>query len=133
MGSRLDIYNWPPVCLSWGRKKRALSKGLVHTLLYSVPLTLQQATVYPHLCQILLDNYRQVWVNLLSGHCSFLLVRVCKGFVSFLQESVSPLLWKFCNQIPLTFKAKFPGGFSVHLPDPRVGKFVVGPRNFATV
>ena len=20
MGSRLDIYNWSPVCLSWGRK-----------------------------------------------------------------------------------------------------------------
>ena len=46
-------------------------------LLQPEPLTPQQATVYPRLCQILLDNYRQVWVNLLSGHCSFLLVRVC--------------------------------------------------------
>ena len=76
-----------------------------------MPLTLQQATVYPRLCQILLDNYRQVWVNLLSGHCSFLLVHVCNGFVCSLQESVSPLLWKFCNQIPLAFKIKFPEGF----------------------
>ena len=24
-----------------------------------------------------------------------------QGFVSALQESVSPVLWKFCNQIPL--------------------------------
>ena len=24
--------------------------------------------------------------------------------------SVSPVLWKFCNQIPLVFKVKFPGG-----------------------
>ena len=27
-----------------------------------------------------------------------------------LQESVSPVLWKFCNEIPLVFKVKFPGG-----------------------
>ena len=27
-----------------------------------------------------------------------------------LQESVSPVLWKFYNQIPLAFKVKFPGG-----------------------
>ena len=23
MGCRLDIYNWPPVCISWGMKKWA--------------------------------------------------------------------------------------------------------------
>ena len=33
-----------------------------------------------------------------------------QGFVCVLQESVSPVLWKFCNQIPLGFKVKFPGG-----------------------
>ena len=32
-----------------------------------------------------------------------------QGFVCALQESVSPVLWKFCNQIPLAFKVKFPG------------------------
>ena len=32
-----------------------------------------------------------------------------QGFVCALQESVSPVLWKFCNQIPLDFKVKFPG------------------------
>jgi len=30
-----------------------------------------------------------------------------QGFVCALQQSVSPVLWKFCNQISLTFK--FPG------------------------
>ena len=45
----------------------------LHTLLYSVPPTLQQATVDPCLCQRLLDTHGQVWVNLLWGHCSFLL------------------------------------------------------------
>ena len=54
-------------------------------------------------------------------------------FVCALQESVSPVLWKFCNHIPLAFKVKFPGGFSVLLPDPQVGKSAVGPRIFTTV
>ena len=42
-------------------------------LLYSVPLTPQQATVDPCLCWSLLDTHRQVWLFLLWGHCSFLL------------------------------------------------------------
>ena len=33
-----------------------------------------------------------------------------QGFVYALQESVSPVLWKFYNQLPLAFKVKFPGG-----------------------
>ena len=41
--------------------------------LHSVPLTLQEATTDPHLCQRLLDTDRQVWVSLLWGDCSFLL------------------------------------------------------------
>ena len=45
----------------------------MHALLYSVPLTLQQATVDPCLHQRLLDTHRQVWLSLLWGHCSFLL------------------------------------------------------------
>ena len=32
-----------------------------------------------------------------------------QGFVCALQESVSPVLWKFCNQIPLASKVKFSG------------------------
>ena len=50
-----------------------------------------------------------------------------QGFVHALQESVSPVPCKFCNQIPLASKVKFP------LPDPQVGKSVVGPRTFLTV
>ena len=44
----------------------------MHTLLHSVPLTLQQATVDPCL-HGLLDTYRQAWISLLWGQCSFLL------------------------------------------------------------
>ena len=35
--------------------------------------------------------------------------RCAQGFVFALQESVSPVLWTFCNQIPLAFKVKFLG------------------------
>ena len=42
-------------------------------LLHSVPPTLQQATTNPPLHWRLLDTHRQVWVNLLWGHCSFFL------------------------------------------------------------
>ena len=36
--------------------------------------------------------------------------RCAQGFLCAHQESVSPVLWKFCNQIPLASKVKFPGG-----------------------
>ena len=42
-------------------------------MLYSVPLTPQQATVNPHLPWRLLDTHRQVGLSLLWGHFSFLL------------------------------------------------------------
>jgi len=32
-----------------------------------------------------------------------------EGFVFILQEPVSPVLWKFCNKIPLAFRSKSPG------------------------
>ena len=33
-----------------------------------------------------------------------------QGFACALQESVPPVLWKFCNQIPLASIVRFPGG-----------------------
>ena len=67
----------------------------------SIPLTLQQATVSARLCWRLLDTHRQVWLSLLWVHCSLLMGT---RFFCALQESVSPVLWKFCNQSPLAFK-----------------------------
>ena len=40
-------------------------------------------------------------------------------------KSVSPVLWKFCNQIPLDLKVRFPGG-SQSPWDAQVGKSGVG-------
>ena len=39
MGSRLDIYNWRPVCISWGRKKWASGWILTISLLFAFPET----------------------------------------------------------------------------------------------
>ena len=46
------------------------------TLLHSMSLSLQQASVNPCLCQRLLDIHRQGCINLLWGPCSFLLVMI---------------------------------------------------------
>ena len=46
-----------------------------------------------------------------------------QDFVCALQLSLSLVLWKFCNQIPLASKVKFPG----------VGKSFMGLRTFLTV
>ena len=58
---------------NYGRGNIAPSKGLMAALMYSVPLTLWQATVDPHLCWRLPDTHWQVWLSLLWGHCFFFL------------------------------------------------------------
>ena len=45
----------------------------MHSLLHSVPPTLQQATTGSRFCQRPLDTQGKVWVSLLWGHCFFLL------------------------------------------------------------
>ena len=47
-------------------------------------------------------------------------------------KSVFLVLQKFCNQISLTFKVKLPEG-SQPLPEPQIGKSVVGPKTFVAV
>ena len=69
----------------------------MHALLHSVPTTLQQATADPRLRQRLLDTHGQVWVSFLWSHCSFLLGPDVHKVVCALQESVSPVLSKFCK------------------------------------
>ena len=56
-----------------------------------------------------------------------------QSLICALQESVPPVLWKFCNEISLASKIKFPGGSGeVPFPDPQVGKYVVGPKIILT-
>ena len=45
-------------------------------------------------------------------------------FVCTLQKSVSPVLWQFCNQIPLASKVKFPGGSQSLCQIPRLANLL---------
>ena len=78
---------YPPCSLAWGQTMVRLIMAVMVTsfkstyasisqlpgLLYSEPLTPQQATINP-LCQWrLLGTHRQFWFSLLLGHCSFIL------------------------------------------------------------
>ena len=89
-----------------------------------MPLTLKQATVNSHLHQRVQDSTGK------SGSVSFRVtapfpwVLVCTRFCCALQESVSPVLWKFCNQIPLAFKVKFPRGSQSLCLIPRLGSLL---------
>ena len=47
-----------------------------------------------------------------------------QGFVCALWESVSPVLCKFCDQIPLASKVKFPGGSQSLCQIPRLGNLL---------
>ena len=104
-----------------------------HTAVFSA-LTLQQATANPCLCWRLLDTHRQVWVSFFSGHCSFLLGPGAHKILFVPSKSLFP---QSCGSFAI--KSHWPpksnslGGFSVLLPDPQVGKSVVGPRTFLTV
>ena len=51
-------------------------------------------------------------------------VLVHTRFSCALQESVSPVLCKFCNQIPLASKVKFPGGSQSLCQIPRLGNLL---------
>ena len=62
----------------------------MQALLHLMPPTLQQATAEPCLCQRLLNIYKQVWVNLFWGHCSFLLGPGTHMFLSMPSKSLFP-------------------------------------------
>ena len=67
------------------------------------------------------DSLAQFLVqSLLLSHFSW----CTQCFVCALQESVSPVLWKFCNQIPLAFKVEFPGGSQFLCQIPRLGNLL---------
>ena len=99
----------------------APSKGPVP---HSVPLTLQQATANLGL------HWRFLALTGKPGSVScevtapFSWVLVRTGFVWALQESVSPVLCKFWNQISLVSKVKFPGVSQSLCQIPRLGNLL---------
>ena len=64
-------------------------------------------------------------VSLLWGRCSFLLgPGEHKALFVPSQESVPPVLWNFCSQIPLAFKVRFPGDAQSFRWIPRLGNLL---------
>ena len=95
-------------------------------LLLPLSLTLWQAAIDPHLCQRLPNTGRSgsiscgvavpfTWVPVRTGFC------LCPPGVS-----VSPVLWKFCNQILLTFIVRFPGDSQSLCWIPKLGSLFCG-------
>ena len=93
-------------------------------LLLSVTLTWWRATVDPHLYWVLLDTHRQVWLSLLGVTAPFFRVLVCTGFYVCPPRVCFPVLWKFCDQIPLTFKVRFHGDSQALCQMPRLGNLL---------
>ena len=97
--------------------------------LFSLPVVWPEAKPPPET----LDTYRQVWLSLLWGHCSFswLIVHtrfcLCPPRVCF--PSPVEVLWSN----PTGLQSQIRWCFSVPLLDPQVRKSVVGPRTFLTV
>ena len=101
-------------------------------LLYSVPLTPTEATVISHLCQRLLDTHRQVWLSLLWGNCSFLLVPGTHRFC------LCPPSVHFPRPVEILIKSHWPprsNSLRVLSPFAKVPGWasVMGPRAFLTV
>ena len=57
----------------------------------------------------LLETPGRSQAGLFWGHCSLLLATGEHKIFFVPSKTVSPVLWKFCNQIPLASKVKFPG------------------------
>ena len=91
-------------------------------MLYSVPLTPQQATVNPHLHWRFLDTHRQVWLSLLWGHFSLLLGPGAHKFLFVTSKSLFP---QSCgSSVIKAFKVKFPGGSQFLCWIPRLGNLL---------
>ena len=119
---------WPEAPQSWSHtgsmvRLKATFKSICASmhhpgLLLPLPLSQRQATANAGLLMGSLFLFPGSW----CAHC----------FVCALRASpFSPVLWKFCNQIPLSFKVGFPG-FPSLCRIPRLGSLMwVGPRSFA--
>ena len=86
-----------------------------------------------HASARILDTHRQVWVSFLWGHCSFLLGPGVHKVLFVPSKSLFP---QSC--VSSVIKSHWPPksnslGVLRTLPDPQVGKSVVGPRAFLTV
>ena len=95
---------------------------------HSVPPALQQDIINPRLRRRLLDTRTSLGQSLAGSLLLSPGSWGTQGFVCSLRESISLVMWKFCNQIPLAFKVKFPGGFKSFCWIPRLGNLLWVPE-----
>ena len=121
---------FPSWCLTWYQtmveviKLMATSFKRSHAHIATPNIsTLQQATTDPHLQRLLTLTGKSGLVSC-RFTAPFSWVLVYTGFVCALQESVSLFLCKFCNQIPLACKVKFPGGSQTACQIPLLGNLL---------
>ena len=77
------------------------------------------------------NTTRWFWSSFLWSHFSFpLSLSACKVLFSPSKTGVSgpPVLWKFCNQIPLAFKVRFPGDSQSFCQVSRLGSLTWGSK-----
>ena len=121
----------PGVYRLYGRVKGEVRKDLSqHTppgLLLPVPRSTQQATAatccHRRPSKFTCRSGSVSWGSRLLPPGSWCM----QGFVCVLQESLfHPILWKFYNQIPLTFKVRFPRDSQSLCQIPRSGSLMWG-------
>ena len=78
------------------------------------------------------DTHGQAWVSPLWGPCSFLPGPGVHKVLLVPSKSLFPQS-RVSSVIKSHWPPQIPWGFSVPLPDPQVGKSVVGPRTSLTV
>ena len=110
--SQARVLKWVAIAFSTGAILFGF-KSWLQSCLTSVSLHFLTCTV-----EIILSNMKS------EVTAPFAWVLVHKSFVCALQESVSPVLWKFCNQIPLASKVKFSGGSKSLCYIPRLGNLL---------
>ena len=93
--------------------------------LCSLPVIWPEAQLLTH------DSTRDSWTltgSLIPSLVAILLLCpgswCAHGFVCALQESIFQVLWKFCNQIPLVSKIKFPRSSRSLCQIPRLGNLL---------
>ena len=120
-------------CLAWGQTRVGVMKVLVTSLKRTCACTIVFSAPDPtsgHSWPTpLLETPGHAQASLAWSFVGKLLLSpgswCTLGFVCALRESVSPGLWRFCNQIPLASKVKFPGGSQPLCWIPGWGKSVV--------
>ena len=122
---------FPPCCLIWDQTTVEVMKIMVtsfkrpqaHTAALSA-----QSCIRPLPTHSFTRNSWTLTGKFGSVSCGvpapFSWVLVHRRFVCALLKSVSPVLCKFCNQIPLASKAKFPGGSQFLCQIPRLGNLL---------